>query len=118
MLLCLPASSSDSSSIETLNVKSSPDVSHVPDPEPALPDGARSLEAVIVDAPASVGANEHFDFVVELRNRSMEAIDLSPCPWFHAVFGESGTNSDAVGQLPCDTSGRSHRVGEAVSVSP
>jgi hypothetical protein len=105
MLLCLPACSSDSDSIETVNVESSPDVDDVPDPEPALPDGSRSLEAAIIDAPASVGANEHFDFVVELRNRSMDAIDLSPCPWFHAVFGESGTNSDAVGQLPCDELG-------------
>jgi hypothetical protein len=105
LLLCLAACSSDSNSIETLNVESTPDVSDLPDPVPALPDGARSIEAVIIDAPTSVGANEHFDFVVELRNRSMEAIDLSPCPWFHAVFGESGTNSDAVGQLPCDELG-------------
>jgi hypothetical protein len=106
LLLCLPGCSSDSNSIETLNVESTSDVSDLPDPVPALPDGARSLVAVIIDAPASVAANEDFDFVVELRNRSMEAIDLSsPCPWFHAVFGESGTNSDAVGQLPCDELG-------------
>ena len=80
----------DANSVKTFDVDASGDVGEVPDPEPALPEGGRSLEAVIIDAPPSVAPNERFDFVVELRNPMMEPIDLSPCPWFHAVFGESG----------------------------
>ena len=98
-------SAADANSVKTFDVDASGDVGAVPDPEPALPEGGRSLEAVIIDAPPSVAPNERFDFVVELRNPMMEPIALSPCPWFHAVFGESGTVTNAVGELPCDDLG-------------
>jgi len=95
----------DANSVRTFDVDAGGDLGEVPDPEPTLPEGGRSLEAVIIDAPASVVPNERFDFVVELRNRMMEPIELSPCPWFHGIFGESGTVTYAVGQLPCDDLG-------------
>jgi hypothetical protein len=77
----------------------------VPVPEPEMPSGMRSVEAVILEAPVSVAADEEFEVVIELRNGAMEAITLSPCPWFHASFGESGTVSAAHGEMPCEAIG-------------
>jgi hypothetical protein len=77
----------------------------VPVPEPEGPSRLASVEAVILEAPLSVAADEAFEVVIELRNGAMEAIELSPCPWFHASFGESGTVSAAHGEMPCDDIG-------------
>jgi len=77
----------------------------VPVPEPEAPSGMETVEAVILEAPRSVSADERFRIVVELRNPTMQEVKLSPCPWFHADFGESGTVTAAHGRLPCEAIG-------------
>jgi hypothetical protein len=96
------SSGSGEDEVRTFDVRSDLTVDDRPEPEPDLPPEADSLLAVVLEAPLTVAADEEFQFTVELRNQAMEPVELTPCPWFYASFGESGTSSSAQGPLPCE----------------
>ena len=60
------------------------------------------MSAVVIAAPESVSAGSTFPVEVELRNGSLDELDLEQCPVWIAAMGESSENSNVEGRLPCD----------------
>lgn len=91
-----------SGSLRSFDMDATPFIAEPSLDAPQLPPGEWGpVSVVILEAPEEVDPGTTFPVVIELRNGSLDPLDLDPCPAWIAAMGESSVSSKVEGRLPC-----------------